>query len=80
MATATQWGTVVSAPDGFGFGLVLLGDETRRVYFHPAYYADPWPIPGPDDRVAVDVTPAGGREMHAIAVIGRGAPTYEYVP
>jgi hypothetical protein len=80
MATATMWGTVVSAPDSDGFGTVLLGDETRRVWFNPLTFVSPWPVPAPDDRVAVDVTPAGGREMHAIGVIGRGAPTYEYVP
>jgi hypothetical protein len=80
MATATQWGTVISAPDSAGFGTVLLGDETRWVYFHPAYYASPWPVPEAGDGVAVDVTPAQGREMHAIAVIGKGTPTYVYVP
>jgi hypothetical protein len=78
MANSTQWGTVVSAPDADGFALVTIGDETRRCYFHPAYFADPWPIPEAGDRVAVDTTPAQGREMHATAVIGRGTPTYVF--
>lgn len=80
MTTATQWGTVISAPDGDGFGEVFIGNETRRVYFHPAYYAAPWPVPVVGDSVSVDVTPAQGREMHVTGVIGRGAPPYVFTP
>lgn len=78
MANATGWATVVVAPDGDGFGAVLVGDETRRCYFHPRYFAAPWPVPVPGDRVALDTTPAGGREMHAVWMIGAGGPTYVF--
>lgn len=77
---ATGWATVVAAPGGDGFGLVLVGHETRRAWFNPTRFAAPWPVPAPGDRVALDTTDARGREAHAVWVIGRGAPTYVYTP
>lgn len=69
------FGVVATPPDGQGFGQVLIGGTTRRVYFHPARFGGGWATPVAGDRVALA---PGTPQWHALWLIGRGAASYAF--
>lgn len=76
MRNGLHFGTLATAMIG-GFALVDFPTERRRVYFAPARFTAPWPVPGVADRVAVEIRGSGG-EAHALWVLGAGVPSYTY--
>jgi hypothetical protein len=72
MGDTQRWATVLTIPDGTGYGRVRVDGGPRRCYFEPTRFVAPWPVPVAGARVAVADDRA--RTLTALWVLGRGVP------